>query len=124
MKFKRDEPFRYSFGTPLPCTYQLIVINGQERKTSLGEGEILDISLSGLKLKTSLNIPLNDHLEIEISLMISESPITLRGKFVWQKNNYSDYWYGVQFQADEETHMQLISDLKNYSKNHLEKAHM
>lgn len=117
MKYKREETFRYEFGTPVNCHYRVIKIQEELKQSNKAEGKILDISLSGMKLETNLDFPLNTHqIEIEITFTL-ENEITLTGLLIWRKQNPNqNFSYGIELRENEEIQQILLNELKQYSK--------
>ncbi|MFE7063220.1 PilZ domain-containing protein [Sutcliffiella sp. NPDC057660] len=117
MKYKRNEPFRYEFGMPVRVNFYISRINGKTTASSEGEGTVLDISPSGLRMQTSLDIPTNQEVELTMHMTIGSREIALIGNIVWQKKVYPSYQYGVEMISDafEE---QIIFALKEFQKQH------
>ncbi|MGD6832453.1 PilZ domain-containing protein [Sutcliffiella halmapala] len=117
MKYKRNEPFRYEFGMPVRVNFYISRINGKTTASSEGEGVVLDISPSGLRMQSSLNIPSNQEVELTMHMTIGSREIALIGNIVWQKKVYPTYQYGVEMISDafEE---QIIFALKEFQKSH------
>jgi len=117
MKYKRNEPFRYEFGMPVMVNFYISRINGKTTASSEGEGVVLDISPSGLRMQSSLDIPSNQEVELTMHMTIGSREIALIGNIVWQKKVYPTYQYGVEMISDafEE---QIIFSLKEFQKQH------
>lgn len=117
MKYKRNEPFRYEFGMPVRMNFYISRFNGNTTASSEGEGRVLDISPSGLRMETSLDIPSNQEVELTMHMTIGSREIAVIGNIVWQKKVYSSYQYGVKMISDafEE---QIIFALKEFQKQH------
>lgn len=117
MKYKRNEPFRYEFGMPVRVNFYISRINGKTTASSEGEGVVLDISPSGLRMQSSLDIPSNQEVELTMHMTIGSREIVLIGNIVWQKKVYPTYQYGVEMISDafEE---QIIFALKEFQKQH------
>ncbi|WP_417899037.1 PilZ domain-containing protein [Bacillus haimaensis] len=117
MKYKRNEPFRYEFGMPVRVNFYISRINGKTTASSEGEGVVLDISPSGLRMQSSLDIPSNQEVELTMHMTIGSREIAVIGNIVWQKKVYPTYQYGVEMISDafEE---QIIFALKEFQKQH------
>jgi hypothetical protein len=118
MRFKRQEPFRYQFGQPIPCTFRITRIGDREVKTDKGLAEIHDISPRGVRIETHLNIPVDPErrpIEIEISFVLVEEEIRVRGIFVWKKPFAKEYQYGVNLTISEDQKEKLISEIKKFA---------
>lgn len=119
MKYKRNEAFRYEFGVPTDIIFFISRIDGKSITSSEGEGKILDISPSGLRMQSSLNIPSNKDLELTLHITIGSQEVSVIGKIVWQKQIFPYYQYGVEL-ISEAFEEQIISALKEYQKQHKE----
>ncbi|WP_169864787.1 PilZ domain-containing protein [Sutcliffiella halmapala] len=117
MKYKRNEPFRYEFGVPVDMNFFISRIDGKSASSSEGEGKMLDISPSGLRMQSSLNIPSNKDIELTLQITIGNQELSLIGKIVWQKKVYPSYQYGVEL-ISEAFEEQIISALKEFQKQH------
>ncbi|HZG61791.1 MAG TPA: PilZ domain-containing protein [Anoxybacillus sp.] len=118
MRFKRQEAFRYEFGQPLPCTFRIAQIGEKKVEGDKGKAEIYDISPKGMKIATSLNIPLDKtSIIIEITFTLSELELTFLGRLVWQKKFANDYFYGVNLILSQDEGQRLIDELKKYAAN-------
>ena len=58
MYYKRNEPFRYTFGEPVEALIELIIKDEEDALTSNGKwkSSLLDISPNGMKIVSSTNI--------------------------------------------------------------------
>jgi hypothetical protein len=118
VRFKRQEAFRYEFGQPLPCTFRIAQIGEKKVESDKGKAEIYDISPKGMKIATSLNIPLDKtSIIIEITFTLSELELTFLGRLVWQKKFANDYFYGVNLILSQDEGQRLIDELKKYAAN-------
>ncbi|WP_138417575.1 PilZ domain-containing protein [Aquibacillus sediminis] len=130
MRYKRDEAFRYEFGTPIPCEIKIIKINEQRVDSSEGDANIHDLSPSGLRIASDLDL-LSDRndVEIRIRFTLSDGPTELgnsedsdsqdenivTGKIIWQKPHFSgEQFYGVELYNDDQTKDQIIDQLKHF----------
>ncbi|MGO4888395.1 PilZ domain-containing protein [Anaerobacillus sp. MEB173] len=115
MRYKRAETFRYEFGRPLECEFKIIKINGGDKASNPGKAKLHDISPSGLKISTNLNLLCHkNEVELEVQFTLF-SCFVVRGKIVWQKlDRYGEYFYGVNLFIDDKGKDELINDLKNY----------
>ncbi len=89
MRFKRQEPFRYQFGQPIPCTFRITRIGEREVETDKGAAEIHDISPRGIRMETKLNLPIDSakgEMEVELQFTIVDQPMNVRGVVIWKKH--------------------------------------
>lgn len=122
VNFKRNEGFRLIFNEPIPATFIILKINGNDVKSKKGEIQILDMSLKGTKIQTKFKLPI-PHTRIEMEFVICDEPMHLVGELVWEKQRNQEFIYGVIFDDSAKLlQPQLLQQLKKYaSKNKAEK---
>lgn len=115
MRYKRQETFRYVFGTPIECEFTIINVNGKQVDSKPGKAKIYDLSPGGLKVSTQFNLlSQKNKLEVEIRFSLMEENV-VRGEIIWQDfSSENHYYYGVYLFIDEEKKSKLIKELKNY----------
>lgn len=121
MIFRRQESFRYTFNSPIDCTFKIIKIDDAKVDTEFGKGQIIDISPNGLKMITPLNLsPTLKKVEIQVHFSIDEHPFITAGVIQWQNKEWSlsGYSYGIKLFCSEELTSKIIEGLKK----HAEKA--
>lgn len=124
MIFRRDEAFRYEFGTPLDCKFSIIAINDNAHKSKQGTGKIHDISPRGLKMETPFNLNAKtNHVKIEISFELMKRDFCIEGFILWQaKDKFEEhYLYGVELDIFEHDQKLLIKQIKLHASS--EKDH-
>ncbi|SHF86883.1 PilZ domain-containing protein [Ornithinibacillus halophilus] len=113
MKYKRNEAFRFEFGEPVPVIFSIRAINGKEVESSDGEAEMLDLSLNGMKIATSLEIPVDrNQVQVTTAFKIVNREYKINGELVWIDKVFDKYHYGVHFNLNESTQENLLDDLK------------
>ncbi|MCQ6277173.1 PilZ domain-containing protein [Bacillus sp. V3B] len=119
MKYKRNSPFRYTFEEPIPAYFKIVKINEESVHSSKGLAKIMNISPSGVKLNSALNIPETDHKSIKLSLRfnVNEEEFTFIGEIVWKKEMAITNDYGIKLLVEEDEEQVLIEQLKLHSKN-------
>lgn len=118
MIFRRQESFRYTFNEPIDCLFKLTKIDGTPTNSEYGKGQIIDISPSGLKMMTTLNLsPSLKMIEIEIQFSIDDSPFQILGIIQWQKKDIlkNGYLYGVKLDSTAEIAASIIKGLKRHA---------
>ncbi|WP_162595834.1 PilZ domain-containing protein [Bacillus sp. CGMCC 1.16541] len=115
MKYKREEPFRFTFSPPIKGTF-LPLINTKPSQTSKkGLLYIEDISPSGLKVSSPLNLPTNEmNVQAVIQFQMNDKELEMVGTFVWKKEMASGYAYGVDCVKDPEQQKEIINEIKQY----------
>ncbi len=120
MYYKRNEPFRYTFGQPLKALIEIIKKEDtEETLTSGGQWEafLLDISPNGMRIISATNIDLSEDTHIRIAFRLNETQFEINGTISWKKARGLNYEYGIVENNSEWIKDLLISELKTYSKN-------
>lgn len=118
MYSNRKEGFRYEFGSPLPCSFDVIAIDGVPTEGSSGDAQLINISPHGMKIRFALDIPLAEkRIDVKITFQLLHEHFTVLGKLVWQKRDYPHYTYGVYLEVDETMERNIIEELKRYTKH-------
>ena len=118
MYYKRNEPFRYTFGKPLEAVIETIR-KEEDTLTSNGKWEVLllDISPNGMKIVSSTNMNLPEDSQIRIAFKLNETQFELDGKVSWKKaRGLHHFEYGIVENNSDFIKNLLISELKAYSK--------
>lgn len=105
MRFRRNEPFRYEFTTPIICSIQAL----QDK----GNGEILDLSPNGMKITSSFEPTIST---VQITFCLNQNIIKVTGNIRWKKALYESYIYGVQLENDSSTIKFITNELKLFVK--------
>ena len=85
------------------------------------EGVSLDLSLSGLRLGLSADLPVQGLVDLEVYLPRNnldefrrQQPLHLRGRIMWRKPDGENFQYGVQFEQLAETAKQALRQAVSY----------
>lgn len=121
MVYRRDEPFRFQFQKPLQGTFKILQLNGLSGVSKEGKALIIDLSPNGVKFTSPLNLPIESKkFLIEISFVINEQTIKMLAESRWKKRTgVSEFTYGFAGIEDEQAKLEIIKELKEYSKNHM-----
>ncbi|WP_374193935.1 PilZ domain-containing protein [Alkalihalobacillus sp. BA299] len=84
------------------------------QKGELLDGQILDLSPNGIKIKTSVDLPLETELHISFSLNNIQFDVT--GTIRWKKDYINYIIEGIQLQNDAFVQKSLINELKLFVK--------
>ncbi|WP_106496113.1 PilZ domain-containing protein [Lentibacillus sp. Marseille-P4043] len=119
MRYKREEPFRYTFDEPISALFQIKEIDGHSVETSEGEAKIIDISPEGVKLNSELNLPdtIDKSIHLSISFALNGNPFDFIGIIVWKKKVGTATNYGIDFLTDDSAKQALVEQIKLYAKN-------
>ena len=117
MQYKRKEPFRYTFNPSLPCIFNIVEVDNVPFESKNAEGNLIDISPSGAKLASKLDIPINQkNIKIKLSFKINSDMIYAVGTLVWRKESQLGINYGVQFVNVSVLTDVIMEELKMYAK--------
>ena len=100
---------------PLSAQMTLISING--RKVDLGKTEVLvkDIGFGGIKIVSTLELPVRSDFILQFEAMIMNQQVTLNGVIVWKQEDNDVYQYGINFDVEPEEKEGLIQLLNRFS---------
>jgi len=117
MHFKREEPFRFLFETPIVGTFSIAKYDNKEIDSKPGPLSVIDLSPKGIKIITPLDLPIFNHqIQLKISFYLNEKPIHITGLCVWKEKRHTEYLYGIEAFNDMEEQAILITELKTYAK--------
>lgn len=127
MQYNRQESFRHTFEHPIPSMFRLIVDGISEEEVEFskrGDCLIIDLSPSGLRMYSKLDIPKNPgqpiHLVIDVRL--ADKMLSLVGEIAWKKASMDGRQYGIDLKTDEKIEYQIIYELKERSRQELLKS--
>jgi len=118
MRYNRNESFRFSFRHPLKARFSIDELNGKKVESGEGEIQIMDLSPSGTKIRTDLNLPMSEDppVKIVVHFELNEEEYNFKGKIVWKKMHLNSFLYGVHFLINDDMHEEIIKQLKKYVK--------
>jgi hypothetical protein len=118
MRYKREEAFRFAFEDPISVFFSITEVNGISVTTSEGEAKLIDLSLSGMKLSSTLDIPISNQNQVKVYVRfpLNESAYMIKGNIIWRKEKSNSFYYGIQFYADENVQEELMKELKLYAR--------
>lgn len=109
VEYRRREAFRHVLVHEVPVTY---ICKAEEKKTN-GQGNIIDISPSGLKLFTEEKLPSDKGIvELDLSFKLHTKPIHVNGIVCWKRVYGDGYQYGIDLDLVDTHQEMIISELK------------
>ncbi|PRO66652.1 PilZ domain-containing protein [Alkalicoccus urumqiensis] len=111
---RRQEAFRYEFGTPHDTSFYISRLKGKEHHSKNGRGVLMNMSPGGLRLQTELDLPEKD-CELTFDMTIAGTQLEPAGVIVWKKQVAGRWLYGVDFLEDTETGSILFA-LKQFAR--------
>lgn len=109
----RKEPLRYVMNQPLECWIEVPVSNRGPGAGKLTEALLLDLSRSGCKVRTPLNLRFTSgDTKLVIHLHLNEEKLRLVGNVRWGwMFGLGQYQYGVKLRLNEEEEEHLIKEI-------------
>lgn len=110
----RKEPFRYVMNQPLDCWLEVPSSKAGVGPSKLTEGVLLDLSRSGCKVRTALNLRFTaGDTKLIIHLRLNEEKLQLIGSVRWGwMYGLGQYQYGVRLKLEEPEEEQLMRELE------------
>jgi hypothetical protein len=126
MRYKREETFRYEFNPPRSCSFTIVEVDNLPVSTGSADGEIIDISPKGLKLRTKLSIPLGkQEVKIKLRFKLNVEVIIAVGVLIWRnESNLQDFRYGLKFVNISVLPEVIMEELKIFVKQRMNSIQM
>lgn len=119
---ERRAYYRFNFPAFVMGTMTIIKIN--QKKVDIGNTPILieNISLGGMKIRSSLKLPINSRMTFKFSFVLMKQSFELKGTLRWTlEENFEVYSYGVAFKIKQEEEGRLapiINRMTTLHNNH------
>lgn len=109
----RKEPFRYVMNQPLECWIEVPMSSSGPGAGKLTEAVLLDLSRSGCKVRTPLNLRFTaGDTKLVIHLQLNEEKLQLVGSVRWGwMFGLGQYQYGVKLKLNEDEEERLLREL-------------
>ncbi|MTH53147.1 hypothetical protein GKZ89_06950 [Bacillus mangrovi] len=118
MRYNRSESFRFVFSDPIDASFSIAERGGKSVSTKQGKAVIADISPSGLKLMTHLELPMEEPLILSIFFKIRNEELEIKGVPMWKKRVNSGFQYGIRStEEDEILRDRIVKELKDYAQH-------
>lgn len=116
----------YRFQFPAYVKGFMTIIEMNEQKINIGHTPIIieNISLGGMKIRSSLKLPVNQTMKFKFSFILMNQSFNLEGTFRWTlEEKYQIYSYGVAFNLTQEDEGKLAPIINRMTAlhNHHEK---
>lgn len=123
MRYRRNEGFRFSFSKPIPVFFT--IEEESHDQTSENEARLMDLSPNGMKINTSLNIPIQNAAQVKVSVRFSLNNTTFQvhGKIIWKKKILDRYFYGIYIYIGKKEQEDMIDNLKVFVKSNPQQHH-
>ncbi|NUU64464.1 PilZ domain-containing protein [Paenibacillus agri] len=113
----RKEPFRYVMNQPIECWLEVPAGNTGPGAGKLTEGVMLDLSRSGCKVRTSLNLRFSaGDTKLIIHFQLNENKLRFEGRVRWGwMFGLGQYKYGVRLDLSKAEEDMLIRELESWT---------
>ncbi|MGY0692543.1 EAL domain-containing protein [Virgibacillus sp. FSP13] len=94
----------YRFAFPRHVLGEMSITEVNKRKVNLGSADVLvkDIGLGGIKILSSLNLPVNSPMKLKFSIRLLGENFDFDGTLVWKNEAKGDtFHYGINFDIHE-----------------------
>ncbi|MGM9948860.1 MAG: EAL domain-containing protein [Lysinibacillus sp.] len=108
--------FRFEFPFPIPGQMTILELNG--KKIQVGKTPILidNIGLGGLKIQSTLKLPINMNMKFHISFTLLNEEFEADGELRWINEEHRDIFsYGVSFKLNRFAEDRLASIMNRLS---------
>lgn len=109
----RKEPFRYVMNQPIDCWLEIPAGSSGPGAGKLTEGVLLDLSRSGCKVRTPLNLRFTaGDTKLIIHFQLADEKLQYEGSVRWGwMYGLGQYQYGVRLDLQEDEEAQLLREL-------------
>ena len=113
----RKEPFRYVMNQPLPCLITLPQDSTRPDSTIFAEGVLVDLSLAGCKIRTSLKLrPSAGASDVMVQYQLNERELSFTGRVRWGwMFGVDQYQYGLRLELNKEERALLRKELEQWA---------
>ncbi|MEK4170682.1 EAL domain-containing protein [Lysinibacillus sp. FSL L8-0312] len=105
---ERRKYFRFHF--PAYVKGSMTIIEMNQQKLAIGHTPIVieNISLGGMKIRSTLKLPINQTMKFQFNFVLMNQSFTIEGTFRWTlEEKYQIYSYGVAFNLTQENEGKL-----------------
>ncbi|WP_164670025.1 EAL domain-containing protein [Virgibacillus doumboii] len=108
----------YRLEFPSPVLGEMTIIEISKRKVNLGSANVLveDIGLGGLKIVSSLKLPVNSAIKLKFKIELMGEEFLLDGQLAWKNEAKGDtFFYGIEFNISEPEEDRLAAVINKMS---------
>lgn len=110
---ERRKSYRFRLTSEQPCLFEIIEVGDrvlEKLKHRKGEGKIIDISSTGLKLMYDVDLPVRKKLTLKIDFKLQKEQFSFKGIVVRKKEEINGQInYGIQFVDIDSREQQRLS---------------
>ncbi|MDQ0195657.1 PilZ domain-containing protein [Paenibacillus wynnii] len=113
----RKEPFRYVMNQPIDCWLEVPASNTGPGAGKLTEGVMLDLSRSGCKIRSSLNLRFTSgNTKLIIHFQLNEIKLQLEGSVRWGwMFGLGQFQYGIRLDLEEAEEELLLREIETWT---------
>ena len=113
----RKEPFRYVMNQPIDCWLEVPASNSGPGAGKLTEGVMLDLSRSGCKIRSSLNLRFTSgDTKLIIHFQLNEIKLQLEGSVRWGwMFGLGQFQYGIRLDLGEAEEELLLKEIETWT---------
>ena len=117
VKLERERRKYFRFEFPFPVLGEMTIIEVNNRRVDVGATEILikDISLGGLKVQSTLKLPINTDFKFRLKFFVMDEQFNIEGAVQWKDEAKGDtFLYGIAFnltQMDDDRLAPIINKM-------------
>ncbi|WP_052307750.1 EAL domain-containing protein [Bacillus timonensis] len=107
----------YRINLLFPLSSQMTLTSILGNMVKLGSTEVLieDIGPGGLRLLSTIHLPVRPDINYQFTTKIMNEVVTLNGYVVWKEEIKGIFQYGLKFKIDESQRDELVKFLNNFS---------
>lgn len=111
---RRTEPFRYSLNPPITASLEILSVDGQALPLKPAQVDLIDISKSGCRVRTKLNLHASTHtIHVLLHVRLSDEKRTFSGEIRWQRElEPPKHHYGLLLELNDEEKEALNVELR------------
>lgn len=112
---RRKEPFRYSLEEPTECWIEIVSINDVPVASKMAPMRLIDISKSGCKVRTELDLRAeNNCIKAILHTKLNEEMYRIPGEIRWQRQlEYPFHYYGLLLNMSDEDKEKFTVELRS-----------
>ena len=104
VKPERERRRYYRFDFPFPVLGEMTITEVNNRRVNVGATEILikDISLGGLKVQSTLKLPINADFKFRFKFIMMDEQFNIKGTVQWKDEAKGDtFLYGIAYDLSQ-----------------------
>ncbi|WP_050614588.1 PilZ domain-containing protein [Bacillus testis] len=112
--YKRHEPFRYQFDSPIEGSLSVIHTEDGSERSNKGAILVYNLSPKGCCFTSDLILPIKQELKFFIQISLNGDCLDMPGYTVWKKPTGKTYMYGFSLDENNVSADQITNAIKRY----------